>query len=126
LQPVQERRSYLFVRDQFKHLKMENQDLQNGSLPLASHQELRMFKLAKRNITSTPNVPGMVTTEIPMKALYEAIHNPTLHAMTRRILPQQAYEFCDFVKSEFIRTHLAKAKMHHENSTAKIKAFTQK
>jgi hypothetical protein len=53
-----------------------------------------------------------------MKALYEAIHNPTLHAMTRRILPQQAYEFCDFVKSEFIRTHLAKAKMQHENSTA--------
>jgi hypothetical protein len=60
----------------------------------------------------------MTTTEIPMRALYEAIHNPTLHAMMHRILPQQAYEFCDFVKSEFIGTHLAKAKMQHENSTA--------
>jgi hypothetical protein len=97
---------------------MEQQDLQDSNLPLASHQELRMFKLAKRNIISTPNVPGQTTTEIPMGALYEAIQNPKLHAMTYRILPQQAYQFCDFVKKEFIQTHLAKAKMQYENSTA--------
>ncbi len=57
---------------------MEQQDFQNRNLPLASHPELHMFKLAQIYITSTPIIPGQSTTEIPMISLYEVIQKSNI------------------------------------------------
>ena len=85
---------------------------------MATHPDFRMFPLNKRTLIETPNTIGENTTAIPIRALYDAIQKPTAHAMTYRILPEQAYEFHAFVKNEFVQIELEKSKMQHENDTA--------
>jgi hypothetical protein len=91
---------------------------QDENLHMAAHQDFRMFKLRKSNLIQTPLNIGTGTTEVRMSALYQAIQDPSAHPMTRRTLPEQAYQFHDFVMKEFVQTHLAKIKMQYQNSTA--------
>ena len=85
---------------------------------MAAHPDFSMFPLNKRTLIHTPETVGEKTTAIPLRALYDAIQKPTAHAMTYRILPEQAYQFHDFVKNEFVQIELEKSKMQHENETA--------
>jgi hypothetical protein len=85
---------------------------------MSGHPEFRMFKLDKRNLSKTPLIPGQVTIQIVVSALYAAIHSPEDHRMTQKILPAEAYSFYEFVRTEFITTQLTKDKMKHQNAVA--------
>ena len=91
---------------------------QDKNLHMAAHQDFHIFKLRKTNLTQTPLNIGVGTTEIRMSSLFKAIQDPSAHPMTRRTLPDQAYQFHDFVMNDFVKTHLAKIKMQYQNSTA--------
>ena len=94
------------------------QEQQDESQHMAGHPEFRIFQLDKTNLSKTPRNVGHGTTSIPISALYAAIHSPKDHPMTHKILPAEAYQLYEFVKTEFVNTQLAKDKMKHQNIVA--------